>query len=468
MITLKETIEVKEAIETVFRYVSDFQTIEQWDPAVLASKKASPGKTGVGTVYHLKLRYGLFPVSMTYTIKEYQSPGKVVLQGVGDSFTALDTIRFVSLGNKTRIIYRADLAFQGIGAAIVPFFRKALESAGKKAVSGLDKAFSRTIHSPGIRPGKAFLDRTIIGGLPAFTRLGYQAARRRWEPVIPCLNRKTVVITGATSGIGLAAAESLAGLGARVAMVSRNPEKAISVKNRIAAATGNPAIALYQADMGILSQVKKVARELMEKEQQIHILINNAGALYPSRSVTREGFEHTFATDLMGPFALTELLIPALKASKPARIINVSSGGMYTQKIYPDDLQYLNEPFNGAKAYARAKRGLVILTELWADQLSRDMVTVHAMHPGWVRTPGVQHALPGFYKAVDRLLRTPEQGADTIVWLSVAPEAALTTGLFWLDRTPHTTQVFSSTLETLDEREQLYRNLKTIMKKGVP
>lgn len=466
MITLNETIEVNEPIENVFRYVSDFQTIEQWDPAVLESRKISPGKTAIGTVYHLKLRYGIFPVSMTYTVKEYQPPERVVLEGRGDSFTALDTIRFVAMGKKTRIIYRADLTFQGMGASIVPLFKKTLESAGKKAVLGLKNAFNRTIHPPAVRPGRTLLDRTILGGLPGFTRFGYQRARRRWTPVTPRLDGKTVVITGATSGIGLAAAHRLAGLGARVAVVARNPRKAAAVKKQLSTATGNHAIVLYQADMGSLRQVKQVARELMDTEDSLDILINNAGALYPSRIITDEGFEQTFATDLLGPFALTELLMPALKASSPSRIINVSSGGMYTQKIYPDDLHYLGEPYNGSKAYARAKRGLVILTELWADPLYRDGITVHAMHPGWVRTPGIEHALPTFYKAVNRLLRTPEQGADTIVWLAVAPEAGLTTGLFWLDRTPHTTQVFKSTQETPDERKQLYRHLKTIMKQG--
>ena len=466
MITLEETIDVDDCIENVFRYVSNFQTIEQWDPAVLESRKISPGKAGIGTVYHLKLRYGILPVSMIYTVKAYQPPEKVVLEGKGDSFTAVDTIRFVSLDDTTRIIYRADLTFQGKGGAIAPLFKKVLESAAGKAVSGLEMAFNRAIRPPAVRPGRTLLDRTILGGLPGFTRFGYQNAKRRWEPVTRRLDGRTVVITGATSGIGLAAARGLAGLGARVAMVARNPQKAEAVKEQLSTVTGNHAIALYQADMGVLSQVKRLARKIMDSEDSLDILINNAGALYPSRGVTDEGFEQTFATDLLGPFALTELLMPALKASKPARIINVSSGGMYTQKIFPDDLQYCEEPFNGAKAYARAKRGLVILTEQWAGQLRHDGIVVHAMHPGWVRTPGIQHALPKFYKAVDRLLRTPEQGADTIVWLAVAPEAGLTTGLFWLDRTPHTTQVFKSTLETPDERKQLYRHLKTIMDQG--
>ena len=153
------------------------------------------------------------------------------------------------------------------------------------------------------------------------------------------------------------------------------------------------------------------------------MLVNNAGALPSERTLSVDGIELTFATNVLGPFLLTNLLIPLLKKSTPARIVNVSSGGMYTQRIHLDDLQMAHEEFDGATAYARTKRAQVILTELWAERLQGTGVVAHAMHPGWADTPGMKSSLPRFYGATKRLLRTPQEGADTIVWLGAAARA---------------------------------------------
>jgi NAD(P)-dependent dehydrogenase (short-subunit alcohol dehydrogenase family) len=302
----------------------------------------------------------------------------------------------------------------------------------------------------------------VIGALPAFTRLGFSRSRRFRQPVTARLEGRTAVVTGASSGIGLAAARGLAGLGARVVLVGRDRAKLEAVRESISAETGSREFAIQVADLGILSQVRRAAEAILESEPRIHILVNNAGALYTTRQETPEGFERTFATDLLGPFALTELLLPALSASAPSRVITVSSGGMYTQGIKPGDLQFRQEPYNGPKAYARAKRGLVILTETWARRFQESGVFFHAMHPGWVMTPGIRNSLPGFSRLTRPLLRTPEQGADTIVWLAVAPEAALVNGLFWLDRSPRTTHVSASTRETPEQRQALDQALRAI------
>jgi short-subunit dehydrogenase len=132
---------------------------------------------------------------------------------------------------------------------------------------------------------------------------------------------------------------------------------------------------------------------------------------------------------------------------------------MYTQKIRIDDLQYEKGRYNGSTAYARAKRGLVILTEMWAARLKAQGVVVHAMHPGWADTPGVSSSLPSFYKITKKILRTPEEGADTIAWLAASKEAVDSSGLFWLDRQPRTTHVFPGTGESQAERKQLWSKL---------
>ena len=175
-----------------------------------------------------------------------------------------------------------------------------------------------------------------------------------------------------------------------------------------------------------------------------------------TRALSPDGIELTFATNVLGPFLLTNLLLPLLERSAPARIINVSSGGMYTQRIRVDDLQSARGEFDGATAYARAKRAQVILTELWARRLEGSGVVVHAMHPGWADTPGVETSLPRFYRLTRPLLRTPEQGADTIVWLGAADEPGRSTGRFWHDRRPRPTHLLPWTRETRQEREQLW------------
>jgi NAD(P)-dependent dehydrogenase (short-subunit alcohol dehydrogenase family) len=128
---------------------------------------------------------------------------------------------------------------------------------------------------------------------------------------------------------------------------------------------------------------------------------------------------------------------------------------MYAAGLALDDLQYDKTAYDGSRAYARTKRALVVLTELWADRLKDSGVVVHAMHPGWADTPGVASSLPGFHVVTRRLLRTAEQGADTITWLAASPEAARVSGGFWLDREPHVTHVFPGTDPTPEERRQL-------------
>jgi len=164
------------------------------------------------------------------------------------------------------------------------------------------------------------------------------------------------------------------------------------------------------------------------------VLVNNAGVLTQERELSADGIELTLATNVIGPFLLTELLIPALERSAPSRIVNVSSGGMYTQKLQADDLQSEQEDFDGPTVYARTKRAEVILTAMWAGRLAATGITVHAVHPGSADTPEVRSSLPRFYRVTRPLLRSPNQGADTILWLGAAAEPAQSSGGFWHNR----------------------------------
>ncbi len=298
-----------------------------------------------------------------------------------------------------------------------------------------------------------FLDTSLLG----YTRLGF--VYRIEAPPRERMEGRTVVVTGATSGLGRATATALAGLGANVIGVARDAGRADAVRKEIVAKFAGARVRFELADVSCMAEVVALAARL-EREPAIHVLVNNAGVLENTRRVTHEGIELTFATNLLGHYVLTEALLPKLASSAPARVINVSSGGMYSERIRPDDLETERMPYDGPAVYARTKRGQVILTEIWAERMRSQRVVVNAMHPGWADTPGVLRALPRFHAITERVLRSPEEGADTIVWLASAKAAAETTGGFFHDRAIRPTHRLERTRETAAERAALVAELE--------
>jgi dehydrogenase/reductase SDR family member 12 len=298
------------------------------------------------------------------------------------------------------------------------------------------------------------LDRSVIGG---YTSLGYRLRRASWdETPLPRMDGRLVIVTGANAGLGFAAAEGFARLGASVRLLVRDRGRGERARGEIAARTGSERVSVGVCDLSDLSSVRDFAARTVERESRLELLVNNAGALPPERTLTADGVELTFATNVLGPFLLTNLLIPLLRRSAPSRVVNVSSGGMYAQRLDVDDLQNASGEFDGTAAYARSKRAEVILTELWAERLEGSGVVVHAMHPGWADTPGVRRSLPRFRAITRPLLRSPEQGADTIVWLGAAREPGASTGGFWHDRARRPTHFVPWTREQPEDREQLW------------
>jgi NAD(P)-dependent dehydrogenase (short-subunit alcohol dehydrogenase family) len=302
------------------------------------------------------------------------------------------------------------------------------------------------------------LDTAVV---PGFSKIGYALRKRSFSP-LPRMDGKTVVVSGATSGIGLAAARRFAELGAGLVLLARNPAKTAAAEAELAE-LGAGSVRSVIGDLSLMADVRAVADELLSSEPRIDVLVNNAGVLFTSRGETQEGIERTLAVNLLGHFLLTNLLIPRLcetgTAEEPARIVNVSSGGMYTQRIRVRDLQWTrNTAWNGSAAYARTKRGQVILTEKWAEMLD-PLVVVNSMHPGWADTPGVDESLPTFRKIVGPILRDPAAGADTIVWLAADPVAATVTGEFWHDRRVRPTHRSDKTVEAAQDRKILWDEL---------
>jgi NAD(P)-dependent dehydrogenase (short-subunit alcohol dehydrogenase family) len=245
-------------------------------------------------------------------------------------------------------------------------------------------------------------------------------------------------------------------------VLARNLERGEDARKRLILATRNPHIYFEQIDLSSLASVRACAERLLAQANRLDGLINNAGAEYKTRTLTADGLEANFATNVLGPFLLTDNLIPLLKRTAHSRIINVSSGGMYTAKLDVNDFQFEHKPFNNLAAYAQAKRAQVMLTELWAAMLQKDGVTVNAMHPGWVDTPIVQAGLPTFRKIVGRFLRTPDEGADTIVWLMAGQRAASITGEFWLDRRARPMHKSARTRSTPQEYRRLWEECERL------
>ena len=314
----------------------------------------------------------------------------------------------------------------------------------------------------------ALLEASVIG---SFSRIGL-AARSRLLPEFtgpPArLDGRAVVITGATSGIGYAAATRLARLGAAVHILARDPGRAAVACERIAAASGSRRVSYGLADLNEPGSVRSFATEYLSTHDRLDVLIHNAGAMHASYRVNGAGTELTVAGQVISPFLLTSLLRPALLAAGRSRVITVSSAGMYTQRLDPAALQMTARGYRGATAYARAKRAQVALSREWARRLAGTGVAFHAMHPGWVDTPGIAAALPRFHQVMRPLLRTPGEGADTIVWLATAGASRLGNGQFWHDRRPRAEHRLPRTREAPGAARLLWDRIDSSERLGVP
>lgn len=304
----------------------------------------------------------------------------------------------------------------------------------------------------------SFLDRLADASIYfSFDRTGFERHRRQFQSgdLDVDLDGKRCLVTGANSGLGRAAAHALAGLGAEVWLLCRSRERGEVAARDIRDGTGNPHVRLEIVDLASRQSILDFANRAAEST--VDVLIHNAGVLPAERVETKDGLELTWATNVVGPFLLTCQLLPHLERASGARVINVTSGGMYSQQLDLRDVAWRDRPFDGVVAYAQTKRAEVILTELWAARLEARGVTVNAMHPGWADTPGVRDSLPRFWRFTKNRLRTPRQGADTIVWLAACERVAGETGKLFFDRRVVRTHFLRRTRTRPGDRERLWQ-----------
>lgn len=320
----------------------------------------------------------------------------------------------------------------------------------------------------------SLLEKTVI---PSFSSLGVRIRSRlfKWRKISSySLSGRVVVLTGATSGIGEAGARYYAQLGATLVIVARNKDKLNGLITSLQQQSDNQHIHGIIADLGSQQQTRDAAEKIAAQWPAIDVLVHNAGALFNQRKRAENGTDLSIELMVATPFLLTGLLLDNLAAAqdpvlaeargvKPAaaRVLTMSSGGMYTEALSVDSLQMDDDTYHGAKQYARAKRAQVILNALWAEKNHASKTVFHALHPGWVNTPGINDALPGFSRVLGPLglLRTPAEGADTMLWLSVDEHALQSNGIFWHDRLARSIDMSDNTrkADTAQERDKLWR-----------
>ncbi len=250
----------------------------------------------------------------------------------------------------------------------------------------------------------------------------------------PSLRGKTVLVSGATSGIGLEASVTFARLGARLVMVGRDEGKTSRTVAEVRRRSGSGAVDWLLCDFSSQAQVRRLGEGFRARYDRLHVLVNNAGTVFTKRTLTEDGIESTFAVNYLGPFLLTNLLLEVLRASAPARVIMVSSTGHYGGTLDFNDLGF-EHGYQIMRAYGRSKLALVLFTRELAKRLEGTGVTVNALHPGavatsiWNRAPS--YTRPIFALAKRLLMISPAAGAETIVYLATSPEVEGKTGLYF-------------------------------------
>lgn len=245
------------------------------------------------------------------------------------------------------------------------------------------------------------------------------------------------LVTGGTSGIGKAAATALAAMGADVVVVGRNRERGEAAAAEIRTRTGAK-VDLALADLSSQAEVRTLAEEFKSRYDRLDVLVNNAGLVQSTRSETVDGLETTFAINHLAPFLLTNLLLDTLKQSAPSRIITVSSEAERWGNIDFDDLQS-KKKYRGFPVYGMTKLANILFTYELAERLEGTGVTATCMHPGAVNTRfGTNNSGPMtiLFRAFKPFMRTPEQGADTLIWLASSPDVEGVSGRYYSDRKP--------------------------------
>lgn len=289
-------------------------------------------------------------------------------------------------------------------------------------------------------------------------------ARNRMSEARP-LTGWNVVVTGGTGGIGHATARGLAALGARVAIVGRDRARAEAAAESLREASAGGEVDAFEADLSSQAHIRRLAADLQERYPRIDVLVNNVGGFWAHRHVTEDGLEWTFALNHLAPFLLTNLLVDRMRAQGRARIVTVTSSAESLGRIDFDDLQG-SERYSGQRAYNQSKLANVLFTYELARRLDGTGVTANVVHPGVTRTAFGAEDQMRLFAATGGIarpfMRSPERGADTVVWAASSPELDGVTGGYFHDRRPKRSSKASHDQETARRLWQVSEELTGI------
>jgi dehydrogenase/reductase SDR family protein 12 len=277
--------------------------------------------------------------------------------------------------------------------------------------------------------------------LVSFSAIGYRGRSLLWPRLDADFSGQTWLVTGASGGIGEAVVAAATRRGATVIAVARSSEKLATL-----AALSPQRIIAVQGDLSLVADTRRVLREVLALNRKLDVLVNNVGVLIDDLTLTAEGFETSYATNILNHFVLTEGLLEANAFQSEAAVINMSSGGMYNAPLTLDYMG-MKTPgkYSGVYAYAVAKRGQAELTKYWQALHGARGMHFYVMHPGWADTAGVRTAMPRFRRMLRLVLRNNAQGADTAIWLAATRPTKEGPEAFWFDRAPRPPHAYPAT-----------------------
>lgn len=289
----------------------------------------------------------------------------------------------------------------------------------------------------------------------SFTSIGYRFRGLPKHPSYPELNGRKIIITGATDGIGEAMAMAAAANGAHVYVIGRSDNKLEAAK--VAAEDFTGKVTTLKTDLSVMKDVAELA-DTLAAEGPYDGLVNNVGILNHEYRESLEGRDMMYAVNILGQYILSEKLLSAGALVADATLLFMASGGLYN---YAQNLRFMEqdaEGFDGVAAYAAHKRAQLVLSDTWSRAYPDQKF--YTLHPGWVDTAGVRKSLPSFRKLLKSVLRQPEQGADTALWL-LAQRPDNVSGKVWFDREPRTAHAFSDTRQPEASTADILEKLKT-------
>jgi dehydrogenase/reductase SDR family member 12 len=460
MIQIENKIHLDLPPSLVFPVLSDYSRIKEWNPFINKAKKTSQGKVGLNTKYTILKSFFNNSILINYTITAFQPNHYLEIKGTTENIDIVHKIDFFDEGKGSELIYYSEYDFKGVLKPWEGLLYVFLKNQQFEIIESI-----KTVFSSNPIPQKNYLNKLLypflLPMIHDFTKYGYRNSRKRWKVILNSGIGKTVLITGGSTGVGLEISILYARAGAKVIVVEKKPENLYSSVDHIKKLTGNPNIFPILADLSLMSENSRVAELIKQNFADLSIIVNNLGNIYHNQIITQEGFEKSASLMLMGPYVLVESLYPILVHHKDSRVINVSSGGMYSQRFTLRDL-FNSTDYNGMILFAKYKRAMVILSDYWAMKWKRSGVKSFSMHPGWTDTESIRNSLPVFYRFMKTFLRSPDEGADCAFWLGISEDLEEMTGGFWFDRELQTQHIFLNTSNSDEEINECIEYLENI------